>query len=118
MVDVSHSMILYGEDRITPAKKIALALTQLIQTRYPKDTLDVVLFGDDAAQVPLRDLLKIQAGPFHTNTQAGLAARAAHPRGAQGRQQADLHDHRRQALGDPRVRAGSTRTRSASTRRS
>jgi Ca-activated chloride channel family protein len=72
MVDISHSMILYGEDRITPAKKIALALTQLIQTRYPKDTLDVVLFGDDAAQVPLRDLIKIQAGPYHTNTQAGL----------------------------------------------
>ena len=72
MVDVSHSMILYGEDRITPAKKIALALTQLIQTRYPKDTLDVVLFGDDAAQVPLRDLMKIQAGPYHTNTRAGL----------------------------------------------
>jgi uncharacterized protein with von Willebrand factor type A (vWA) domain len=72
MVDVSHSMILYGEDRITPAKKIALALTQLIQTRYPKDTLDVVLFGDDAAQVPLRDMLKIQAGPYHTNTKAGL----------------------------------------------
>lgn len=72
MVDVSHSMILYGEDRITPAKKIALALTQLIQTRYPKDTLDVVLFGDDAAQVPPRDLLKIQAGPFHTNTKAGI----------------------------------------------
>src|SRR5439155_2909246 len=63
MVDVSHSMILYGEDRITPAKKIALALTQLIQTRYPKDTLDVVLFGDDAVQVKLRDLVKIQAGP-------------------------------------------------------
>ena len=72
MVDVSHSMILYGEDRITPAKKIALALTQLIKTRYPKDTLDVVLFGDDATQVPLKDLLKIQAGPFHTNTRAGL----------------------------------------------
>jgi Ca-activated chloride channel homolog len=72
MVDVSHSMILYGEDRITPAKKIALALAQLIQTRYPKDTLDVVLFGDDAAQVPLRELLRIQAGPFHTNTKAGL----------------------------------------------
>ena len=72
MVDVSHSMILYGEDRITPAKKIALALVQLIQTRYPKDTLDVVLFGDDATQVPMRDLLKIQAGPFHTNTRAGL----------------------------------------------
>jgi uncharacterized protein with von Willebrand factor type A (vWA) domain len=73
MVDVSHSMILYGEDRITPARKIALALAHLIETRYPKDSLDVVLFGDDAAQVPIRDLLKIQAGPFHTNTQAGLA---------------------------------------------
>ncbi|MEO5989934.1 MAG: VWA domain-containing protein [Candidatus Eisenbacteria bacterium] len=72
MVDVSHSMILYGEDRITPAKRIALALTQLIQTRYPKDTLDVVLFGDDAAQVPLKDLMRIQAGPYHTNTKAGL----------------------------------------------
>ena len=72
MVDVSHSMILYGEDRITPAKKIALALAQLIQTRYPKDTLDVVLFGDDAMQVPLKDLMKIQAGPYHTNTRAGL----------------------------------------------
>src|SRR5205085_6228991 len=72
MVDISHSMILYGEDRITPAKKIALALTQLIQTRYPKDTLDVVLFGDDAAQVSLKDLMKIQAGPYHTNTKAGL----------------------------------------------
>jgi len=72
MVDVSHSMILYGEDRITPAKKIALALAQLIQSRYPKDTLDVVLFGDDAGQVRLRDLIKIQAGPFHTNTRAGL----------------------------------------------
>jgi len=72
MVDISHSMILYGEDRITPAKKIALALSQLIQTRYPRDTLDVVLFGDEAVRVPLRDLLKIQAGPYHTNTRAGL----------------------------------------------
>jgi Ca-activated chloride channel homolog len=72
MVDISHSMILYGEDRITPAKKIAMALTQLIQTRYPKDTLDVVLFGDDASQVPLKELIKIQAGPYHTNTKAGL----------------------------------------------
>ena len=71
-VDISHSMILYGEDRITPAKKIALALTQLIQSRYPKDTLDVVLFGDDATQVPLKELMKIQAGPYHTNTRAGL----------------------------------------------
>ena len=72
MVDVSHSMILYGEDRITPAKKIALALSQLIQTRYPRDTLDVVLFGDDASRVPLKDLMRIQAGPYHTNTKAGL----------------------------------------------
>ena len=72
MVDISHSMILYGEDRITPAKKIALALAQLIQTRYPRDTLDVVLFGDEAVRVPLRDLMKIQAGPYHTNTRAGL----------------------------------------------
>ena len=73
MVDISHSMILYGEDRITPAKKIALALSQLIQTRYPRDTLDVVLFGDDAQRVPLKELMKIQAGPYHTNTKAGLA---------------------------------------------
>jgi uncharacterized protein with von Willebrand factor type A (vWA) domain len=72
MVDISHSMILYGEDRITPAKKIALALAHLIETRYPRDTLDVVLFGDDAVRVPLRDLMKIQAGPYHTNTRAGL----------------------------------------------
>ena len=72
LVDISHSMILYGEDRITPAKKIALALAQLIQTRYPKDSLDVVLFGDDAKRVPLKDLMKIQAGPHHTNTRAGL----------------------------------------------
>ena len=72
MVDISHSMILYGEDRITPAKKIAMALTQLIRTRYPKDTLDVVLFGDDAVRVKLKDLMKIQAGPHHTNTKAGL----------------------------------------------
>ncbi len=72
MVDISHSMILYGEDRITPAKKIALALAHLIETRYPKDTLDVVLFGDEAVRVPLKQLMKIQAGPFHTNTKAGL----------------------------------------------
>ena len=72
MVDISHSMILYGEDRITPAKKIAMALTQLIQTRYPRDTLDVVLFGDDAHRVPLKELIKVQAGPYHTNTRAGL----------------------------------------------
>jgi len=72
MVDVSHSMILYGEDRITPAKKVALALTELIRTRYPKDTLQVVLFGDDAMEVKPEELPYIGAGPFHTNTRAGL----------------------------------------------
>lgn len=72
MIDISHSMILYGEDRITPAKQVALALTELITTRYPKDSLDVVLFGDDAIQVSLADLPYIGVGPYHTNTKAGL----------------------------------------------
>jgi uncharacterized protein with von Willebrand factor type A (vWA) domain len=72
LVDISHSMILYGEDRITPAKKIALALAHLITTRYPKDTLDVVLFGDEAQLVPPAQLLKIEVGPYHTNTKSGL----------------------------------------------
>lgn len=72
MVDISHSMILYGEDRITPAKQVALALTELITSRYPKDRLDVVLFGDDAVRVNLSDLPYIGVGPYHTNTKAGL----------------------------------------------
>jgi uncharacterized protein with von Willebrand factor type A (vWA) domain len=72
LVDVSHSMILYGEDRITPAKKVALALTELIQTRYPKDSLQVALFGDDAMEVKPEELPYIGAGPYHTNTRAGL----------------------------------------------
>lgn len=72
MIDVSHSMILYGEDRITPAKRVALALTELITTRYPKDSLDVVLFGDEAWQVPREELPYLGVGPFHTNTRAGL----------------------------------------------
>ena len=72
LIDLSHSMILYGEDRITPAKRVALALTELIETRYPKDKLDVVVFGDEAWQVPLADLPYLQVGPFHTNTRAGL----------------------------------------------
>ena len=72
LVDVSHSMTLYGEDRITPAKRVALALTELILTKYPKDTIDVVLFGDDAESVPLERLPYISNGPFHTNTRAGL----------------------------------------------
>ncbi|MCO6483460.1 MAG: VWA domain-containing protein [Flavobacteriales bacterium] len=72
MIDISHSMILYGEDRITPAKKVALAFAELIHRRYPKDTLDIVVFGNDAWQVELKDLPYLQVGPFHTNTVAGL----------------------------------------------
>jgi uncharacterized protein with von Willebrand factor type A (vWA) domain len=72
MIDISHSMILYGEDRITPAKKVAMALAELIRTRYPKDTLDVIVFGDDAWQIEVKDLPYLQVGPYHTNTVAGL----------------------------------------------
>lgn len=72
MIDVSHSMILYGEDRITPAKKVALALTELILTKFPKDAIDVVLFGDDAEEVPISEIPYVQVGPHHTNTKAGL----------------------------------------------
>ena len=72
MIDISHSMILYGEDRITPAKKVAMALSELITTRYPKDTLDIVVFGNDAWQIEMKDLPYLQVGPFHTNTVAGL----------------------------------------------
>jgi Ca-activated chloride channel family protein len=72
MIDISHSMILYGEDRITPAKKVAMALAELITTKYPKDTLDIVVFGNDAWQVKIKDLPYLQVGPFHTNTVAGL----------------------------------------------
>jgi Ca-activated chloride channel family protein len=72
MLDISHSMILYGEDRITPAKKVALALAELIRTRYPKDTLDVIVFGNDAWQIEVKDLPYLQVGPYHTNTIAGL----------------------------------------------
>jgi Ca-activated chloride channel family protein len=72
MIDISHSMILYGEDRITPAKKVALALTELILTKYPKDAIDVLLFGDDAVEVPIAEIPYVQVGPYHTNTKAGL----------------------------------------------
>jgi uncharacterized protein with von Willebrand factor type A (vWA) domain len=72
LIDVSHSMVLYGEDRITPAKRVALALTELITSRYPKDALDVVLFGDEAWQVPLGELPYLSVGPYHTNTRAGI----------------------------------------------
>jgi uncharacterized protein with von Willebrand factor type A (vWA) domain len=72
MIDISHSMILYGEDRITPAKKVAMALAELITTSYPKDTLDVIVFGNDAWPIKIKDLPYLQVGPYHTNTVAGL----------------------------------------------
>src|SRR5260370_35354947 len=85
MIDVSHSMVLYGEDRITPAKKVALALTELILTKYPKDSIDVLLFGDEATEVPISGIPYAQVGPVHTNTKARLdlapptLRRAKHP---------------------------------------
>src|SRR5213076_2169529 len=72
MLDTSHSMILYGEDRFTPAKKVALALTHLIRTQFPGDTLQVVLFHDSAEEIPVSTLPQAQVGPYHTNTAAGL----------------------------------------------
>lgn len=72
MIDISHSMILYGEDRITPAKKVAMALSELIMTQYPKDTLDIIVFGNDAWQIQVKDLPYLEVGPYHTNTVAGL----------------------------------------------
>ncbi len=72
MLDCSHSMILYGEDRFTPAKKVALALTHLIRTQFPGDTLRVVLFHDSAEEIPLAALPQAQVGPYHTNTAEGL----------------------------------------------
>lgn len=72
MIDISHSMILYGEDRITPAKKVAMALAELIKRKYPKDTLDVIVFGNDAWQIEVKDLPYLNVGPYHTNTVAGL----------------------------------------------
>ncbi|HJQ32069.1 MAG TPA: VWA domain-containing protein [Pyrinomonadaceae bacterium] len=72
MLDCSHSMILYGEDRFTPAKKVALALAHLIRTQYPGDSMKVVLFHDDAEELPLARLATTQVGPYHTNTAEGL----------------------------------------------
>ena len=72
MLDCSHSMILYGEDRFTPAKRVAMALSHLIRTQYPGDTLNLVLFHDSAEEVPLNELARVQVGPFYTNTREGL----------------------------------------------
>lgn len=72
MIDISHSMVLYGEDRITPAKQVAMALAELIMSRYPKDYLALVCFGDEAQLVSINELPFLSVGPYHTNTRAGL----------------------------------------------
>jgi Ca-activated chloride channel family protein len=72
MLDCSHSMILYGEDRFTPAKKVALALAHLIRTQYPGDSLRCVLFHDSAEELRLSELARVQVGPYYTNTRDGL----------------------------------------------
>lgn len=72
MIDISHSMILYGEDRITPAKKVAMALVELIHRKYPKDSIDIIVFGDEAWPIKVKDLPYLKVGPYHTNTVAGL----------------------------------------------
>ncbi len=72
MLDCSHSMILYGEDRFTPAKKVAMALSHLIRTQYPGDSLNLVLFHDSAEEVPVSQLARVKVGPFYTNTKEGL----------------------------------------------
>jgi uncharacterized protein with von Willebrand factor type A (vWA) domain len=72
MIDISHSMILYGEDRITPAKMVAMAMAEMIKRNYSKDSLDIIVFGNDAWPIKLKDLPYLQVGPYHTNTVAGL----------------------------------------------
>jgi len=72
LLDISHSMVLYGEDRFAPAKRVALALSHLIRTQFPGDSLRVVTFGDRAQEIPLSQLAKAQVGPFHTNTAEGI----------------------------------------------
>ena len=77
MIDLSHSMVLYGEDRITPARRVAMGLAELIMNKYPKDTLDIVAFGNDAWEIDVEDLPYLNVGPYYTNTRAGLQ-RARH----------------------------------------
>ncbi|GDX50790.1 hypothetical protein LBMAG26_16490 [Bacteroidota bacterium] len=72
MIDISHSMILYGEDRITPAKKVAMALVELIRRKYSKDAIDIIVFGNESWSIKVKDLPYLQVGPYHTNTVAGL----------------------------------------------
>ena len=97
MLDCSHSMILYGEDRFTPAKKVALALTHLIRTQFPGDTLSVVLFHDSAEEIPLSDARHGAGRAVPHEHRRRAQARAPDAAGAEEGHAADHHDHRRQA---------------------
>ena len=99
MLDCSHSMILYGEDRFTPAKRVALALSHLIRTQYPGDSLHCVLFHDSAEEIPIGKLARVQVGPYYTNTREGLRLAQRILVAAEKRHAADRDDHRRQAFG-------------------
>ena len=117
LLDCSHSMILYGEDRFTPAKRVAMALAHLIRTQFPGDTLNLVLFHDTAEEIPVSQLSRVKVGPHYTNTREGLrlAQRIL------ARQNKDMkqivHDHRRASPArSPCPTGASTRTPSASTR--
>ena len=94
MLDCSHSMILYGEDRFTPAKNVAMALSHLIRTQYPGDSLSLVLFHDSAEELPVSQLARVKVGPYYTNTREGLrvAQRILAPPAQ--RHEADRDDHR------------------------
>jgi Ca-activated chloride channel family protein len=103
MLDCSHSMILYGEDRFTPAKRVALALAQLIKTQYPGDALKVVLFHDSAEEIPLAELGRVRVGPYYTNTREGLrlARRILDRQGKDMRQIIMITDGKPSALTQP-----------------
>jgi Ca-activated chloride channel family protein len=103
MLDCSHSMILYGEDRFTPAKRVALALAQLIRTQYPGDALKVVLFHDSAEEIPLAELGRVRVGPYYTNTREGLrlARRILDRQGKDMRQIIMITDGKPSALTQP-----------------
>ena len=103
MLDCSHSMILYGEDRFTPAKRVALALAHLIRHQYPGDALHCVLFHDSAEEIPLSQLAASGSVRTTPTPARGCASRAGSSSAAQGHA-ADHHDHRRQAVGDDAAR--------------
>ena len=104
MLDISHSMILYGEDRITPAKQVGLALSELIMTKFPRDYIALVVFGDDAKLVSINELPFLERRPVPHEHPRRSAARPEPPAPVRQREQADLHDHGRQTVGDVRRR--------------